>query len=309
MVKIASLLMLYKASLAACRERRNAAMRTYELRRDGRPLYIQIYEGFKADLLSGEIRAGEKLPSKRALAEHLGVSKLTVETAYSMLLAEGYISSRERSGYYAERIAPQPYAAPGNEALQSVDPQGCAPRPTVSDSAFPPASLSDDPARSAHPADSLFPYSVWAKLMRSVILDGGGRLLSKAPRRGLPELREAIAGEILRERGVRVDPARVVVGAGTEYFYSQIVQFLGRDKGYALEDPSYPKIARSYRSGGAEVIPLRTDGQGIDPAGLRASGAKVLHISPAHHYPTGTVTPIARRRELAEWLAEGVRRF
>ncbi len=274
-------------------------MRTYALKRGGSPLYLQIYEGIKADILSGAIPAGEKLPSKRALAEHLGVSKLTVETAYSMLLSEGYISSRERSGYFAEEAS---MPVPAREAT------GACPRGACMDS--PGGSSRDITASGRAPSEETgFPFSVWARLMRSVIMSGGGSLLSPAPPHGLRELREAIAGEILRERGVRVDPAQIVVGAGTEYFYSQIAQFLGPGLGWALEDPSYHKIAKSYRRSGAEVFPLKADAQGVIPAGLEASGAGVLHISPAHHYPMGTVMPIARRGELARWLEGSEERY
>ncbi len=274
-------------------------MRTYALKRGGSPLYLQIYEGIKADILSGAIPAGEKLPSKRALAEHLGVSKLTVETAYSMLLSEGYISSRERSGYFAEEAS---MPVPAREAA------GAYPRGACTDS--PGGSSRDIAASGSAPSEETgFPFSVWARLMRSVIMSGGGSLLSPAPTHGLRELREAIAGEILRERGVRVDPAQIVVGAGTEYFYSQIAQFLGPGLGWALEDPSYHKIAKSYRRSGAEVFPLKADAQGVIPAGLEASGAGVLHISPAHHYPMGTVMPIARRGELARWLEGSEERY
>ncbi len=302
-------------------------MRTYALKRGGSPLYLQIYEGIKADILSGAIPAGEKLPSKRALAEHLGVSKITVETAYSMLLSEGYISSRERSGYFAEEAS---MPVPAREATGVYPCGACTDSPGGSSRGIAEKGSSGGGAENASSAggadrsaacagsaasgsapseETGFPFSVWARLMRSVIMSGGGSLLSPAPPHGLRELREAIAGEILRERGVRVDPAQIVVGAGTEYFYSQIAQFLGPDLGWALEDPSYHKIAKSYRRSGAEVFPLKADAQGVIPAGLEASGAGVLHISPAHHYPTGTVMPIARRGELARWLEGSEERY
>lgn len=293
-------------------------MRTYALKRGGSPLYLQIYEGIKADILSGAIPAGEKLPSKRALAEHLGVSKLTVETAYSMLLSEGYISSRERSGYFAEEASmPVPARKATGADLREActDSPGGSSRDTTGNTSSAggadrsAASAGSTASGSAPPEETGFPFSVWARLMRSVIMSGGGSLLSPAPPHGLRELREAIAGEILRERGVRVDPARIVVGAGTEYFYSQIAQFLGPGLGWAIEDPSYHKIAKSYRRSGAKVFPLKADSQGVIPAGLEASGAGVLHISPAHHYPTGTVMPIARRGELARWLEGNEERY
>ena len=263
-------------------------LQTYSLDRGGAPLYEQLYRALKADILSGALPGGGKLPSGRVLSEHLGVSRVTVETAYAQLLAEGYITSRERAGYFVEAVTPAAQPLP--------EPEPAEPKDTASSPAQTP------PARQ-------FPFSVWARLMRGVLLDRRVDLLQSVPDAGLFALREAIAGELYRQRGVRVCPEQVYIGAGAEYFYNLLIQFLGREKIFALEEPGHRKIARVYQANGVQMRPIRMDSDGVIPALVAESGADVLHISPSHHYPTGTVMPITRRQALMRWLTEQPERY
>ena len=256
-------------------------MQTYTLDRSGAsPLYEQLYRALKADILSGALSGGSRLPSGRALAEHLGLSRVTVETAYAQLLAEGYLTSRPRAGYFVEQLTPQELPPRVSE------PEAQPPEPETAQS------------RSAQ----LFPFSVWARLMRGVLLDRRQDLLRPAPDAGLPALRQAVAAELYRQRGVHVSPEQVYIGAGAEYFYNLLIQFFGHGRVYALENPGHRKIARVYQANQVAVRPIGMDADGVIPELLEQSGAEVLHISPSHHYPTGTVTPITRRQALMRWL-------
>ena len=263
-------------------------LRTYELSRapGGAPLYEQLYRAIRADILSGKLAGGEKLPSRRALAEHLNVSKITVETAYAQLLAEGYVTARQRSGYYVEQLS----------ALQPAEPQPRVP------------AKPEAPEPPAKPSAALFPFSVWAKLMRGVILDEGEALLRPMPGAGLYALRRAICDDLLRRRGMHVEPRQVYIGAGAEYFYHLLLEFFGRDRIYGLETLGHRKIARIYAASGVQCRAIAMDDDGVLLDALSASGAEILHLSPSHHYPTGIVTPIARRQAILQWLtAEGDR--
>ena len=256
-------------------------MQTYTLDRSGTsPLYEQLYRALKADILSGALPGGSRLPSGRALAEHLGLSRVTVETAYAQLLAEGYLTSRPRAGYFVEQLTPQELPPRVSE------PEAQPPEP--------------EPAQSR--SAQLFPFSVWARLMRGVLLDRRQELLRPAPDAGLPALRQAVAAELYRQRGVHVSPEQVYIGAGAEYFYNLLIQFFGHGRVYALENPGHRKIARVYQANQVAVRPIGMDADGVIPELLEQSGAEVLHISPSHHYPTGTVTPITRRQALMRWL-------
>ena len=144
-----------------------------------------------------------------------------------------------------------------------------------------------------------FPFSVWSRLQREVVLDYGEKLLLPLPNRGVPELRNAIARHLASFRGMTVDPENILIGAGTDFLYNLLIQLLGRDHIYAVEDPGYGKIRSIYAAGGVTCLPIPMDDSGVRPDAL--GDARVLHISPSHHYPTGLVTPPARRRELLDW--------
>ena len=250
-------------------------MLTYSLKKSpGVPLYEALYRCIRRDILSGGLGPGEKLPSKRALAQNLKVSKITVETAYNQLLEEGFICSREKVGYFVE-------AVDRGRSRETQLPREPEPDRQVSSNA-------------AH-----FPFSVWSRLQREVMLDYGQKLLSPMPNQGIPELRQAIAGHLADFRGMEVDPRNILIGAGTDFLYNLLIQLLGRELIYAVEDPGYEKIRRIYEAGGVTTISALLDENGVRPQSL--GGARVLHISPSHHFPTGIVTPMSRRQELLDW--------
>ena len=253
-------------------------MLTYELKKSpGVPLYEALYRCIRADILSGHLAPDTKLPSKRALAEHLEVSKITVETAYGQLLEEGYIRSVQKVGYFVEPILQKtPAAAPVKSREESTADSGVGPEK--------------------------FPFSVWSRLQREVLQDYGEKLLLPLHSQGSIELRRAIADHLSQFRGMNVDPGNILVGAGTDFLYNLLIQLLGRDKIYAVEEPGYDKIRKIYAAGGVACVSAVLDGQGVDPEKL--GDAQVLHISPAHHFPLGLVTPLSRRQELLRWAAE-----
>ena len=259
-------------------------MLTYELKKSpGVPLYEALYRCIRGDILSGALKPGEKLPSKRALSSHLEVSKITVEAAYSQLLAEGYICSREKVGYFVEAVE----------------------RPARRE----PQILPEIPEETEKPLLDLtrtgtehFPFSVWSRLQREVMLDYGEKLLQPLPHQGIPELRQAIAEHLAAFRGMETDPENILVGAGTDFLYNLLIQLLGRDLTYAVEEPGYGKIRKIYAAGGVRCIAAPMDSRGVRPDGLK--DARVLHFSPSHHFPTGLVTPVQRRMELLNWAKD-----
>lgn len=260
-------------------------MLTYSMEQRGKvPLYEYLYQCIRKDILSGSLAAGVRLPSKRALAEHLRVSVITVEGAYQQLEAEGYVYTLPRRGFFVAPVeqvpsAPlpvQPAAEPGKWTWRL------------------------DLKRNRVDI-SRFPVATWARLTRRVLSEDGEALLRPVPHQGLSALRQAIADDLRDFRGMAVDPSQILVGAGAEYLYLLMAQLLGPGRIFAVEDPGYPKIRQVYGSLGIPCRPVPLDGQGMDVAALTASGASVAHLSPAHHYPTGLVTPIGRRQALLRW--------
>ena len=256
-------------------------MLTYELKKSpGVPLYEALYRCIRADILSGNLKPGQKLPSKRALAQNLEVSKITVEGAYGQLLSEGYIRAREKVGYFVEDV-------PHSGSRRSA-----APAESSEEAPRPPLDLTGS-------GTEKFPFSVWSRLQREVMLDYGEKLLLPLPNQGIAPLRQAIADHLYAFRAMHVDPANILIGAGTDFLYNLLIQLLGREKTYAVEDPGYGKIHRIYAAGGVRCISVPMDHEGVLPAAL--DGAQVLHLSPAHHFPTGLVTSVPRRQELLRW--------
>lgn len=261
------------------------------------PLYEQIYRHIRREIESGSLPAGSRLPSKRALAAHLEVSVVTVEGAYGQLLAEGYLRSEPKRGFFVrtpELAGPrQPFSAPYHP-----------PVPTAPSSGTLEYDFATNAVDTAH-----FPFSTWAKLMREVLSQQDSDLLSSPPPQGVPELREAIVRYLHDFRGIQASAEQVVVGAGSEYLTSILLQLLGQDGGWAVEDPGYRKFYRILSHAGALACPIPLDGQGMRTDALHWSGARVAHITPSHHFPLGTVMPVARRQALLAWASEAENRY
>lgn len=243
--------------------------------------YISLYKDLKNKIISGEYTANEKLPSKRVMADKYGCSVITVEHACSMLCDEGYIVSRERSGYFVCKI----------DAFISGD--------TI------PSQIThiEEPTGILHKHD--FEYSLWFKAIRKVISENGERLFIKSPNKGCSVLRNAIADYLYRYRGMIADPRRIIIGSGSEQLYENVVQILGRDKIYGIEDPSYEQIEAVYLNAGATVRKLKMGKDGIRTRALSEADIDVLHVTPFHSYPTGITTSISKRWEYLRWAGNG----
>lgn len=283
-------------------------MRTYDLNNKKGPVYKSLYEQIKAEILSGSLKSNEKMPSKRNFARNLGISTISVENAYDQLISEGYIYTIPKKGYYVAD-------------LQTFQKMNYTPFQPVSDGSLSSSIASINPKSSAGDVNydfdfssntietSCFPFSVWAKMVRETISSRKNELLEISPCGGVLELREAIAGHLQSFRGMKVHPDQIIVGAGTEYLYGLIVQLLGKDKIYSIENPGYHKIKKIYESNGAKCICVEMDKNGILIESLKAGNSDVAHISPAHHFPTGITMPITRRYELLAWANDNPNRY
>ena len=273
-------------------------MLTYSFQNKGKDsLYEFLYKSIKEDILSSTLSPEEKLPSKRALAEHLNISTITVETAYNQLMAEGYIYSKPKSGYYVSSIDSLKIHSPSQKNMYPAEKESDKP-----------VSYRADFAGNSSSQES-FPFATWTKLMRQTMTDRRDQLTISSPSVGVRELRRAISDYLFQFRGMSADPDCIVIGAGTEYLYSLIIQLLGRQKKYAVEDPGYRKIAQIYKANNVDFDYIPLDENGINTLALQKSSADVLHISPSHHFPTGIVTPVNRRYELLSWASDSEDRY
>lgn len=271
-------------------------MLTYSFERlNNQSLYAHLCQCIKDDIVAGKLTPGYKLPSKRSFAKNLGVSTITVENAYAQLLSEGYIYSIPKKGFYVSDFKV------GIEKPLKLSTENVALSSGRSDF------FADFSSNQTRPEN--FPFSIWAKLMRETLSERSAEVMTKPPCGGILGLRAAIAGHLEQFRGMHVAPEQIFIGAGTEYLYGLLIQLLGFDKVYAIEDPGYEKIAQIYASYGVKYHYISMDHHGVCMDELGASGADVVHISPSHHFPTGIVTPISRRYELLGWAAKSENRY
>ena len=269
--------------------------------RGGASLYEYVYQQIRDDIVAGRIAAGEHLPSKRAFASHLGISVITIENAYSQLLAEGYICSKPRRGYYACELPDAPVLplVTGDIDRDAVFMDLGAPDADGRAERF------DSLSQSALEAARL-----WQSALRATLASEDEReIFSPAPAQGTARLRRAIARHLRGTRGMNVNPNNIVIGAGAQLLDTMLVQLLGTDKIYAVEDPGYLRLTRIYQAMGCKVRHIPLDGEGVNLGALQNAGADVLHLMPSHQYPTGLVTSIARRYALLSWAAEQPGRY
>lgn len=270
-------------------------MLTYDLYKRGKTsIYEYLYAMIRADIRNGTLREEDKLPSKRSLAQHLKISVITVQNAYAQLALEGYIRSVEKRGYYV--CAPEMPEQSISAVYQATDSQ------KVQDNNY-----IDFMRNSVNPQK--FPFSVWAKLMRQVLSERQEYLLNSIPNKGVWELRQAIAEHLHAFRGINISPEQVIIGSGTEYLYGMLVKLLGSEKIFALENPGYRKIGQIYNSSGVKYTLVNIDQEGLNVDELEQSGASIVHISPAHNFPTGIVTSGKRRREILDWAGREEQRY
>lgn len=291
-------------------------MLTYSLdNRKGMSLYDYIYTCIKDDILNGRITANDRLPSKRSFAKNLGVSVITIENAYSQLLAEGFIYAVEKRGYFAADISENTehirYRETQNDVQSDMqnDLHECEkPDLGAEGNTSAQTQLIVDFANNAVNTEK-FPFSQWSKIMRNVLSAADDRLLRSAPVKGIYELREAIAGYLYNFRGLNVSPEQIVIGSGTEYMYGILIQLLGHDKVFAMEDPGYVKVSKILEGNCVAYHRIPIDSAGMEFRGLEKTDANIVHLTPSHHFPSGTVMPIQRRMEFINWAMKADDRF
>lgn len=242
------------------------------------PAYLQLYQLIRTDIIQGLYPYGAKLPSKRLIADEVGVSTVTIEHTYALLCDEGYLEARERSGFF---VIFRP--TDGFAAVENTNHTGF------------------HTANHIFPSTYTFPFSVLAKTMRKVLSDYGEALLEKAPNAGCIELRTAICQYLARNRGIQADIHQIIIGSGAEYLYGLIIELLGRERIFGIEAPSYQKIEQVYCASAVtyERLPLTDDG--IDSMALAKTHASVLHTTPYRSFPSGVSTTASKRHEYIQW--------
>lgn len=257
------------------------------------PLYEQIYQYVKEDIQSGRLACRVKLPSSRSLARYLEISRSTVELAYEQLLSEGYIETKPRKGVFVAQID-------GVYQFRREEQPGTERQEEQREKYRYDFSPSGIDLKS-------FPYAVWRKLSREVLLDDRAETFRLGDSQGEYGLRSAISSYLHQARGVRCRPEQIIVGAGNDYLLMLLINILGKDKKVAFETPTYKQAYRLFANLSQEVCTVPMDHSGMRTDLLEKSGAQVAYVMPSHQFPLGVVMPIRRRLELLKWADRGER--
>ena len=265
--------------------------------KSSKTLYEQIYEYIREEIRKGNLLQDERLPSARFLSDYLQVSRTTVDMAYGQLVAEGYLVARPKRGYFvstteglyhmemeAEREKEKPPLAQGKPGCRYD---------------FSPTAIDM----------SHFPYATWKKITRNILVDARSQMFALGEPQGDLELRRTICRYLHGSRGVNCEPEQIIVGAGNDFLLLLLEKILGRHVHVAMENPTYIRAYKIFRSFAYPISLIPMDDKGIRVDKLRKSDAQIAYVMPSHQYPTGISMPIGRRMELLRWASEGQERY
>ncbi|RJT39177.1 PLP-dependent aminotransferase family protein [Rahnella woolbedingensis] len=261
------------------------------------PLYRQIYQRVKQAIMAGQLRRDSRVPSVRALASELGVARATVENAYGLLMAEGFLQSRGQAGTVVS--APESLSA-------------AAPRPVRKDAARKPInpmlpSVSSLPFQLGLPALDEFPRAIWSRIVSRQIRHTSMNDLGHPPLAGTDGLRNAVARYLQLSRGFTCRPEQIFICGGYAPVLDLIIgSLLQPGDGVWLEDPGYPVTQAFFRAAGAVAMAVNVDDEGMNvPQAVKQfPAARFAVVTPAHQSPTGVTMSLARRMALLDWAAK-----
>lgn len=257
-------------------------------------LYEQIYEYIKNEIKAGKLLRNEKLPSTRVLANHLQVSRSTVDLAYEQLLSEGYIEAKAYKGYYVCKI----------EDLYDL-------RTNVKEVPIMPHEVYKyqyDFSANGIDMDG-FPLATWKTIYKNTLMKYGNDLFNLGESKGEAELCVTIGRYLHSSRGVNCRPEQIIIGAGNDYLLLLLEKILGTNRKMAIEDPTYKRAYLTFEACHYEMIRIAMDESGMRADELKKSRADIAYVMPAHQYPTGIIMPIGRRTELLNWTIEADNRY
>jgi GntR family transcriptional regulator / MocR family aminotransferase len=273
-----------------------------------KPLHRQIYDAYRSMILGGGLQPGQQIPSTRALASDLKVSRIPVLTAYAQLLAEGYFEARTGAGTFVCSSLPDQIARPVNNSAD--------PAPLAAESRFVAKRTSALPSAQASPWFGLgafsisqaalneFPVQVWSNLTLRHCRNLQASPLHYGDTMGLEQLRDAVCTYLRTARAVRCDPQQVMIVSGSQ----QALEISARvllDPGSAVwvEDPGYWLTRRVLNFAGCRLVPVPVDGEGLNvTAGVKkCRKARAAYVAPSHQFPLGVTMSASRRLQLLDW--------
>ena len=268
--------------------------------RETQSLYIDLYEKLKKQIIEGQYQSNDRFPSKRQLSEHLSLSQTTIEHAYQLLLDEGFIYSKPRSGYYVSDIEslpvlPKQYVLPTTTYINNDNTEI---EKTNYNYSF---NLSEIDAE-------YFPTHLFRKYAKDVFEDNQFDLLQRGDNQGEFELRQQIAHYLFNSRGVTSHPDQIVIGSSTEQLLNMLTDIL-EDASFAIEKPSYPPIKQVLDKKKFNYLQVPVEKNGIQTHPILSSDHNIIYITPSHQFPTGHVMNLKKRTQLINWAQQQDNRY
>ena len=259
------------------------------------PMYAQIYDYIKTDIKDGNLPCRSKLPSTRALAKHLDISRSTAQMAYDQLMSEGYIDSLPCKGYFVSQLdGLYNLVASHKEKLNFEESK--------------PEDYRYDFSARGIELD-IFPFNAWRKISKNVLIDDNKELFNIGNPQGEYEFRNTICEYLHQSRGANCQPEQIIIGAGNEYLLMLINQLINKSAVIAMENPTYNQAYRTFKSLERKVTAVNMDKNGMSIEQLNRSNASVAYVMPSHQFPLGIIMPINRRAELLNWANRGADRY
>ncbi|MEK4484002.1 PLP-dependent aminotransferase family protein [Psychrobacillus sp. FSL H8-0484] len=258
------------------------------------PLYEQLYSEIKEAIIRGKIAEGAKLPSKRKLADYLAVSQTTIEFAYSQLVAEGYISSEARRGFFVQNL----------EELALIE--QAIPNVIQEEKYVSTYSIDFSPGKIDTES---FPFKIWRKYAKDIVNEINKDFLQLGHPQGDYILRHQISSYLYQSRGVKCTPEQIILGSGTEQIMPLIIRLLGKEAIYGFENPGYPLTHHLFLEDKQKSVPIPVDEDGVIVSRLEQTNATAMYVTPSHQFPTGAVLSATRRSQLLAWAYQQENRY
>ncbi len=285
-----------------------------------------IYEEIKNKILTSSLKANEKLPSKRALSSHLGVSTITVQNAYERLICEGYVFSIEKKGYFVTDIEKEltlskrakffydkknrGFEKDGDfEKVAGFEKDGTSEKKNEGQITLANKDSSVIDFYKNFCLAQKFPFRLWSSTIRKVLKTEAPLLLERPGAKGIESLRKEIKSYLEDFKNINVSTDQIIIAGGTEGIFQILTSLLGREKLFAVENPGYKKITSLLEMNGVKSIPLDIDQEGLRIDLLEKSKAQIVHLTPTHHFPTGKVMSVKRRMNILNWARKSKKNF
>lgn len=253
-------------------------------------IYRQLYKRLKSDMLASKYESHEKLPSKRNMAKHMNVSVNSVKAAYEQLLAEGYIYTEERKGYFVE---------PLDKLIINPEAQNTL-------ASYKSASEIDYDYSFSHMSTDIseFPIDIWTKLTKRVFQDYDHYLSSIPNVKGPIELRQSIAKLVSYQRGIQCHLEQIIIGSGTNTLLMKLIQLMSENVKITVENPGYSRFRTILQQTQTQMVPVSLDNKGISIEEIKNVQPDAIIVTPSHQFPMGTIMPVSRRISLLNWASK-----